>query len=141
MTPHGLALLKAWEGGRLTAYQDGGGIWTIGYGHVGPDVHERLTLSQSQADSSAREGRGQGRGAVDRLVDVPLTAGQHDALTCFVFNWGQGVRGLDPPATAERRRLCDAVPGQLRRWTHDGGHEVPGLVNRREAEIALWSES
>lgn len=31
----GLALIKQYEGLRLTAYQDSVGIWTIGYGHTG----------------------------------------------------------------------------------------------------------
>ena len=30
----GLALVRAYEGLRLEAYQDGAGIWTIGYGHT-----------------------------------------------------------------------------------------------------------
>lgn len=29
-----LELIKRWEGLRLEAYQDTGGIWTIGYGHT-----------------------------------------------------------------------------------------------------------
>lgn len=40
------------EGCRLEAYQDGGGIWTIGWGHTGPEVHEGLVWTQGQADAA-----------------------------------------------------------------------------------------
>jgi lysozyme len=139
MTPHGLALLKAWEGGRLTAYQDGGGIWTIGYGHVGPDVHERLTLSLREIDALLEKDVAKAEAAVDRLVDVPLTAGQHDALTCFVFN--VGGRAFEDSTLLRLLNAgdYDAVPGQLLRWVKDNGRDVPGLVNRRKGECLLWS--
>ena len=35
----GIALIKEFEGCKLEAYPDFGGIWTIGYGHTGPGVH------------------------------------------------------------------------------------------------------
>ena len=35
----GFALTRSFEGLRLEAYQDSAGIWTIGYGHTGPEVH------------------------------------------------------------------------------------------------------
>ena len=40
------------EGCRLTAYQDTLGIWTIGYGHTGPEVCEGLVWTQDQADAA-----------------------------------------------------------------------------------------
>jgi lysozyme len=51
MTPAGLAQLKLDEGCRLRAYQDSRGVWTIGYGHTGPEVHEGLVWTQAQADA------------------------------------------------------------------------------------------
>ena len=47
----GLALLKQFEGCNLTAYQDQRGVWTIGYGHTGPEVKEGLVSTQAQADA------------------------------------------------------------------------------------------
>ncbi len=43
-------LVKRFEGLRLTAYQDSVGVWTIGYGHTGPDVHPGMTITEEQAD-------------------------------------------------------------------------------------------
>ena len=34
-SPAGIALIERFEGLKLRAYQDGNGIWTIGYGHTG----------------------------------------------------------------------------------------------------------
>ncbi len=42
--------LKRDEGLRLTAYKDTLGVWTIGYGHTGPDVFENLVISQETAE-------------------------------------------------------------------------------------------
>ena len=42
------ALISALEGLRLNAYQDQGGVWTIGYGHT-RDVKEGDTCSLAQA--------------------------------------------------------------------------------------------
>lgn len=47
----GQDLTKFNEGCRLTAYQDGGGVWTIGWGHTGPDILEGLVWPQDKADA------------------------------------------------------------------------------------------
>src|SRR5579875_391443 len=47
----GLALTEQFEGLRLKAYQDANGVWTIGYGHTGPDVHAGLSITQEQAEA------------------------------------------------------------------------------------------
>jgi lysozyme len=57
----GLKLIRDFEGLRLQAYHDLGGVLTIGYGHTGPDVHEGLKIDVFQAaillrsDVAARE--------------------------------------------------------------------------------------
>jgi len=47
-----LSLIKFHEGCRLVAYKDTRGIWTIGYGHTGPEVIEGLVWTQEQADAA-----------------------------------------------------------------------------------------
>ena len=50
----GIALIKHFEGCKLKAYKDGGGVLTIGYGHTskagGLQVYTGLTITQSQAE-------------------------------------------------------------------------------------------
>lgn len=48
-TPEGLIAFE--EGRRHDAYQDTRGIWTIGIGHTGPEVHEGLTWSDDEIDA------------------------------------------------------------------------------------------
>ena len=59
------------------------------------------------------------------------------ALVDFTYNLGAGQLR----ASTLRRRVnaddWDAVPGELRKWVRGGGRVLPGLVKRREAEIAL----
>ena len=49
----GLALIKRFEGCRLTAYKPVSTekYWTIGWGHYGPDVREGQVITQTQADA------------------------------------------------------------------------------------------
>ena len=42
--------LKREESCRLLSYQDSKGIWTIGWGYVGPEVHAGLVWGQKMAD-------------------------------------------------------------------------------------------
>ena len=48
----GLALIKQFEGCRLTAYKPVSTekYWTIGWGHYGPEVEEGQTITQAEAD-------------------------------------------------------------------------------------------
>jgi lysozyme len=43
-----LAMTEGDEGLRFEAYQDSGGVWTIGWGHTGPEVHAGLIWSREQ---------------------------------------------------------------------------------------------
>ncbi|HTD96362.1 MAG TPA: lysozyme, partial [Edaphobacter sp.] len=47
----GLALTKGFEGLRLEAYADQGGVWTVGYGHTGPGVYAGLAITEDQAET------------------------------------------------------------------------------------------
>jgi lysozyme len=89
ISPAGLALIKESEGCRLEAYRDAVGVWTIGYGHTGADVHEGLVWSQNQADAAVAEDAAKAAQAVRELVEASLTQGQFDALGDFVFNLGR----------------------------------------------------
>ena len=87
----GLAVLKQSEGFRRETYLDATGYPTIGYGHrlVHPESYpEGITEAQALVilEWDVREAEQ----AVERLVKVPLTQGQLDALVDFTFNLGSG---------------------------------------------------
>jgi lysozyme len=46
------------EGLRLTAYPDAVGVWTIGWGHTGPEVHEGLVWTREQAVEALKKDLG-----------------------------------------------------------------------------------
>src|SRR5438445_11127163 len=85
------AMIRRFEKCPLTAYQDPGGVWTIGVGHIGPDVVAGLTITQSQADvlfESDLAGRAQ---HLTGLVPTGTTQGQFDACLSLAFNIGTGA--------------------------------------------------
>jgi len=137
----GLALTEHFEGLRLTAYQDSVGVWTIGYGHTGPDVKPGLTITQEQASALLLRDVAGAVAAVNRLVTVPLTQNQFDALVDFTFNLGHGnlasstlLRELNAGNTA-------GAAAQFLVWVYAGGVQLPGLVKRRQAEAALFQSA
>ena len=76
--------------------------------------------------------------AVGRLVRVPLTQGQFDALVDWVFNLGSGRLASSTLLKCLNAGRYDDAVEQLLLWTHAGGKECSALVKRREAEAALW---
>lgn len=52
ISPEAIMALKREEGVDLHAYQDQGGVWTIGYGHTGPEVHAGLVWTLAQAEAA-----------------------------------------------------------------------------------------
>jgi lysozyme len=135
----GLELLKRAEGFKSRTYKDVNGFPTIGYGH-------RLVHSESfpdgigeaqAAEMLARDVR-DAELAVERLVKVPLTQGQFDALVDFCFNLGAGRLASSTLLKILNGGRYEDAAEQLLRWDLAGGKENAGLKARREAEFALW---
>ena len=158
MTPRtseaGLALIRRFEGLCDAPYRCPAGRWSVGYGWTGP-VEVRGTGYPSVAAAVAAEGTGwrleeaaaerllrrgvrDYEAAVRRLVLVPLSQGEHDALVSFAYNLGEAALA----ASTLLAKLNDADrPGAARefgRWVHAGGERLAGLVRRRAAERALF---
>ena len=142
-TQAGLDLIKRFEGFGPTIYVCPGGYETIGYGHVVRDW-EREEWERSQPID---EGIGEellsidvmmAEAAVLRLIRVPLTDGQFDALTSFTFNLGPGALQRSTLRGKVNREEHGAVPAEFRRWVWAGGRKLKGLMRRREAESALY---
>ena len=136
---NGFALSKSFEGLRLTAYQDVGGVWTIGYGHTGPNVRAGLTITQAEADALLRSDVEDAVTCVNRAVNVPITQNQFDALVDFCFNCGRG--SLLQSTLLRKVNIGDfaGAAAQFALWDHAGGEVVEGLVKRRTAEAELFA--
>jgi len=135
---NGLSLTQSFEGVRLTAHQDQVGVWTIGYGHTGPDVHGGLAITQEQANDLLMGDVSHAAAAVNRLVTVPLTQDQFDALVDFVFNVGIGNFGSSTLLRELNASNFTEAAAQFERWSHAGGIVVAGLLRRRQAEAKLF---
>ncbi|AOJ89809.1 muraminidase [Burkholderia sp. MSMB0856] len=135
----GIALIKQFEGLRLARYLDAVGKPTIGYGHlILPNERFTRPLTPAEAEALLRRDL---RGAelnLRKLLRVPVTQQQFDALMSFVFNLGAGrlrsstlLRYLNASASA---RAAD----QFLVWNKAGGKPLAGLTKRRQAERALF---
>jgi lysozyme len=135
----GLELLKRSEGFRDRTYLDMAGYPTIGYGHrlLHPESFPR-GVSQEQAAEILISDVRDAEQAVQRLVKVPLTQGQFDALVDFCFNLGSGKLAESTLLKDLNAGQYDAASEQLLRWDHAGGQECAALKTRREAEFELW---
>lgn len=130
--------IKDHEGLRLTAYQDGGGVWTIGYGHTGSDVREGLTIPLSEAERLLTRDLRTAEWHVTRLVQVKLTQNQFDALVSFVYNIGGGAFETSTMLRLLNAGEYEGAANQFLRWNKDNGKVVDGLTNRRRKERELF---
>lgn len=134
----GLALIKQFEGCRLTAYQCSAGVWTIGYGHTA-GVHKGMKITQAQAEEYLKHDVAKFEKYVNNPSYVPFTdklnQNQFDALVSFAFNLGQGnVKKL---CTG---RTMNQIPSAMQRYGKAAGKTLPGLQRRRKAEAALYNK-
>lgn len=140
----GVALIKEFEGRKLTAYLCPANVWTIGYGHTtaagSPIVRQGMRITEEEADAILRRDLVRYENGVERLVKVPLNQSQFDALVSFCFNVGEGALGKSTLLRRLNRGEYDSVPSELMKWTRGGGKELPGLVRRRRAEAKLWRD-
>lgn len=134
----GLRLIKSFEGCRLAAYQDQRGIWTIGYGHTGPEVHEGLTCTLAQADAWLLGDTHTASRAVLDDVHVPITQNQFDALVSFAFNVGAGSLAHSTLLGYLNGGHTVSAAAEFLKWDHSGGVVDLGLIRRRSAEQALF---
>ena len=138
----GIALIKQFEGCKLTAYQDSVGVWTIGYGWTKPvdgkPIRAGMTIKQETAERLLKTGLVNYENDVSRLVKVDLTQGQFDALVSFTYNLG--ARSLSTSTLLRKLNAGDyaGAADEFLRWNKAGGKVLNGLTRRREAERALF---
>jgi lysozyme len=131
----GLALIKRWEGLKLDAYQDGGGVWTIGYGST-LGVAKGQSITPGEAERLLKDDLG--RHDIEPMLTAPTNDNELAAMTALAFNIGlERFRG----STVLKRHNLGNKPGAANAfllWKYDNGRAVQGLLNRREAERELY---
>ena len=135
----GLKLLTTFEGCKLAAYDDGGGVWTIGYGHI-KGVHKGMTITQAQAEHLLQEDLEKYESFVEDAVKVSINDDQFSALVCFCFNVGPGKNGFGGSTLLKllNQGNFQGCANEFRRWNQVNGVPWLGLTRRRLAEQALF---
>src|SRR5690348_2495018 len=129
----GLSLTEGFEGYRSTAYQDVGGVWTIGFGHTA-GVYEGMSCTRLQAEQWLLDDVQDAEDTVNRTVGVALSQEEFDSLVDFVFNVGsEAFRQSTMLRLLNRGNYADAAL-EFPKWDHVHGQVVADLLKRRTAE-------
>ncbi len=134
----GIDLIKHFEGCRLEAYKDVGGIWTVGFGHCGPDVHEGMVINQAAADQMLLKDLERFEAGVTALVTSAPNSNQFSAMVAFTYNIGLAAFKKSLLLRAVNSNQWGSAATQFMCWNHVGGKVVDGLTNRRAAEKSLF---
>lgn len=133
----GLDLIKSREGCKLKAYRCPAGVWTIGYGHTGPEVHEGMEVTNEEANAILQADAVAFDAGVSAACPVS-TQSQHDALVCLAFNIGIEAFNKSSVCRLHNAGKYAEAAQAFALWNRAGGHVLPGLVARRAAEAALY---
>ncbi|MDF7667444.1 lysozyme [Orbaceae bacterium ESL0727] len=134
---NGKQLIKSFESLQLSAYHCPAGILTIGYGHTG-NVKLGQTISEREADCLLMQDLYQAENSINKLVKVPLSQNQYDALVSFVFNVGTMAFNKSTLLCQLNNRDYVSAANEFLRWNKANGVVLAGLVKRRQAEKMLF---
>lgn len=134
------AAVRRFEGLRLTAYRDTGGVLTIGYGHTS-GVKEGQRITRSAAETMLRADLVRAMLQVGDL-HAARSQGEADALCDFVFNLGAGNLRSSTLLKEIRKPKRDeaAIRREFLRWIYSGGRPQAGLKARRSWEASRFFE-
>lgn len=141
ISQNGLDFIKKWEGLRLMAYTDIGGVWTIGYGHT-KNAKEGMLITHEQAEQYLLHDIRDAEQIVNKYVKIQINQSQFDSLCSLVYNVGY-VNFID---SRLYKYLCiyDFINMSVE-WgdkefgfVNAGGKFVEGLFLRRQAELKLF---
>lgn len=131
------------DGGRpaLTAYNDGTGKWTIGWGCT-DGVKQGMRITEAQAQALFDYEIVACEDAVHRLVTRKISQGLFNALVSFFFNcgWNDCSKLLAAVNGGDETKIRAAFMLYVNATNGKTGKKEPwpGLVKRRTAEIDHW---
>jgi GH24 family phage-related lysozyme (muramidase) len=140
-------LIKEFEGCELSAYDDGVGVWTIGYGATfyedGSKVKAGDSFSQGDAEDLLKFHL---KKFWDDLAESTpewsgMTESQRATLLSFSFNtgWRYDADGFNTLNKCIEQQNLDGVPAAIALYVNPGTSTEAGLRRRRKAEGALWN--
>lgn len=162
----GANLMHQYEGCRNKPYLCPAHIWTIGYGHVLYQEQIRLpmvvkegqtTIIRKEFPLKQEDNRVWSKEEIEKLFADDVSSfergvlrlapalsghqGAFDACVSFAFNAGLGNFQRSTIRMKINRGEWKEAAEAFMQWTKGGGRELPGLVKRRKAEVALFLSS
>ena len=138
----GVDLICGFEGKRLVAYDDGVGVWTIGFGTTiypnGIKVKKGDTCTEAQAKEYMAHDLKKFEQAVNGAVNIPLNQNQFDALVSLAYNIGTGAFNKSTLVKKLNAGDIRGAADQFDVWVNAGGKRMQGLVNRRAKEKEVF---
>lgn len=138
----GVDLICGFEGKRLAAYDDGVGVWTIGFGTTvypnGIKVKKGDTCTEAQAKTYMAHDLKKFEATVNKAVTVQLNQNQFDALVSLAYNIGASAFSQSTLVKKLNANDIRGAADQFDVWVNAGGKRMQGLVNRRAKEKALF---
>ncbi|MNR85129.1 Lysozyme RrrD [compost metagenome] len=142
VSPFGVDLICSFEGKRLTAYDDGVGVWTIGFGTTvypnGIKVKKGDTCTEAQAKAYMAYDLKKFDVTVSKAVTVALNQNQFDALVSLAYNIGASAFSQSTLVKKLNANDIRGAADQFDVWVNAGGKRMQGLVNRRSKEKQLF---
>lgn len=134
----GIDFLIEVEAARLNAYQDTKGIWTIGVGATryqdGRRVKQGDKITKEQLNALLHFHIKEAENDITKLVKVPLTQNQFNALISFYHN--VGITQFRSSTLLKKLNKADYIGAskEFIRWI-----KQPELKNRRVKETELFN--
>lgn len=133
---HTIDFLKQYEGFKDTAYTDGNGIPTIGYGFTDSSLVKKGTISRAEADARLKREVLNREAFLSRLTNWDrLSEGSKTALRSYYYNYPAGFKDTTKFMKAWNSGNYREAIRQVDAGWNDTKN--PGLRKRRQEEQAL----
>jgi lysozyme len=129
------------DGAHFKAYHCPANVLTIGWGHTnhhGRKFDAATRWSMEECDAAFLEDMAGFEKAVRRLVKVPLTPYQYDALVSFCYNCGEGNLAKSTLLRKVNAGDFEGAALEFPKWNKGGGKVLAGLTRRRASEALLF---
>lgn len=138
-----IALVKEFEGLRLSAYRDSVGVVTIGYGTtaaagVGIEPKMGMTITKSDADMYLRRGLEKFALQIRGHITAPITPNEFGAFLSLAYNIGPGAFKKSSALRKFNQGDKAGAANAILLWNKAGGKVLNGLKRRRERERELF---
>ena len=138
LTSQGAAFIARFEGFKRQSYVCPAGFLSIGFGHRIQPGETFSSLTEAEALTLLQQDAQREAAPVARVLNVPLTTYQQDALISLAFNCGGGAIKKSALVRFLNAGLITDAADQFLVWNKAGGKTSKGLTRRRQAERALF---